>query len=73
MMDNDPTTTRGFAGQLPTWHHVECFLERLEELDAVGLAAEELTGFSKLKKADKDELSSKLAMMKDDDSKSRKG
>lgn len=52
---------------------MDCFLERQEELDAVGVAAEELAGFSKLKKDDKDELSMKLSKTSEGSSKSGKG
>lgn len=52
---------KGYAGPIPEWHHVECFLENRESLDAASVKAEELTGFSKLKKADKDELKQKFS------------
>ena len=50
-----------FTGLIPSWHHVDCFLEALSELDAEGVTAEELSGFTKLKKEDKDELKGKFA------------
>ena len=50
-----------FTGLIPSWHHVDCFLDALEELDAEGVSAEELSGFTKLKKEDKDELKEKFA------------
>ena len=50
-----------FTGLIPSWHHVECFLEALTELDADGVTAEELSGFTKLKKEDKGELKEKFS------------
>ena len=50
-----------FTGLIPSWHHVNCFLEDLAELDAEGVTAEELSGFTKLKKEDKDELKEKFS------------
>lgn len=50
-----------FTGLIPSWHHVDCFLDSLEELDAEGVSAEEVSGFTKLKKEDKDELKEKFA------------
>ena len=47
---------RRFAGLIPSWHHVQCFLERLEELEAVGVSAAELSGYVKLKEEDREEL-----------------
>ncbi len=49
-----------FGGLIPSWHHVDCFLENLESLDASGVTAEELSGFTKLKKETKDELKTKF-------------
>jgi len=60
MEEADPSEHKGFAGLLPSWYHVDCFLEQLSELGAEGIAAEELTGFSKLKQVDKTELSKKF-------------
>lgn len=57
-MEQPDPTERAYAGLIPRWHHVACFLERVEELEAVGVAAEELSGFSKLKKEDQKELKS---------------
>ncbi len=42
------------------WHHVDCFLKDLESLDASGVTAEELFGFTNLKKEDKEELKTKF-------------
>lgn len=52
--------SKKFAGHIPHWHHVTCFLERLEELGAEDVGAEELSGFSKLKKGDQKELKAKF-------------
>ena len=60
LQNADPQGKKGYAGPIPEWHHVECFLENRDGLDAAGVKAEELTGFSKLKKADKDELKQKF-------------
>lgn len=60
MEEADPSEHKGFAGLLPSWYHVDCFLEQLSELGAEGIAAEELTGFSKLKQVDKTELTKKF-------------
>ena len=49
-----------FAGMIPSWHHVDCFLENLSSLDAEGVAPEELSGFVKLKQEGKDELKEKF-------------
>jgi len=46
---------------IPWWHHVDCFMENRESLGVESsLTAESFTGFSKLKKEDKDQLKSKL-------------
>ena len=59
MEEPDPTEYK-FPGLLPSWYHVECFLEHLVPLGAEGVGADELTGFSKLKQPDKTELSKKF-------------
>lgn len=59
-MEQPDPTERAFTDLIPRWHHVACFLERATELDAEGLAAEELGGFSKLKKEDQKELKTKF-------------
>ena len=56
----DPSEHRQYAGPVPKWHHVACFIDRWVELDAEGVAAEELSGFSKLKKEDQQELRGKF-------------
>ena len=49
-----------FGGLIPSWHHVDCFLDNLSSLDAMGVAPEELSGFAKLKKDGKEEVKSKF-------------
>ena len=49
-----------FGGLIPSWHHIDCFLENLSSLDAVGVAPEELSGFAKLKKEGKEEVREKF-------------
>lgn len=60
MMEPEPDQTK-YHGLIPAWHHIDCFIDHLEDLDAVGVAADELSGFTKLKKEDKEELLKKLA------------
>lgn len=59
-MEQPDPTEHAYGGLIPRWHHVTCFLERAAEIDADGVAAEELAGFSKLKKEDQKELKSKF-------------
>ncbi len=59
MLQPEPDQKK-FGGLIPAWHHVDCFLDNMDDLDAVGVTADELSGFTKLKKEDKDELLSKL-------------
>lgn len=54
-----------FTGLIPSWHHVDCFLDALADLDAEGVTAGELSGFTKLKKEDKDDLKEKFAAKED--------
>ena len=56
----EPEPEKHFAGLIPAWHHVDCFLDNLDELDAVGVVADELSGFTKLKKEDKDDLKTRF-------------
>lgn len=56
----DPSEHGQYAGLVPKWHHVACFIDRWAELDAEGVAAEELSGFTKLKKEDQQELRGKF-------------
>ena len=59
-MEQPDPTEQTYAGLIPRWHHVMCFLERLSELEAEGVTAEELSGFTKLKKDDQKDLKKKL-------------
>ena len=52
MEQADPSERKGYAGLVPNWHHVSCFLERREEVGAEGVGADELSGFSRLKEED---------------------
>ena len=61
MKEADPEERGGYSGLIPSWHHLECFLERLQELEAEGVSAEELSGFTKLKKPDKEMVAKKLS------------
>ena len=49
-----------FASLVPSWHHVDCFLDNLAELEAVGVVPEELSGFTKLKADGKREVMEKF-------------
>ena len=57
----NPEERGSFVGLIPAWHHLECFLERLEELEAQGVLPEELSGFTKLKKPDKEMVAKKMS------------
>ena len=59
-MEQPDPTERAYGGLLPRWHHVDCFLERAAELEADGVAAEELSGFTKLGKEEQKELRGKF-------------
>ena len=59
-MIQSETGEKKFSGLLPSWHHVDCFLDALADLDAEGVSVEELSGFVKMKKEDKDELKEKF-------------
>ena len=57
----EPEADKGkFMGLIPSWHHVDCFLDALESLDAMGVGPEELSGFTKLKPEVKEELKEKF-------------
>ena len=62
MEEADPEERGGYIGLIPAWHHLGCFLERLEELEAEGVTAEELSGFTKLKKVDKEIVAKKFSL-----------
>lgn len=59
MLEPEPDKVK-FAGLIPSWHHVDCFLENLASLEAEGVSPDELSGFAKLKKEGKDELKQKF-------------
>lgn len=59
MIQPDPDKVK-FGGLIPSWHHVDCFLDNLDSLEAEGVAPEELSGFIKLDKDGKDELKKKF-------------
>ena len=60
MMAPDPVGGSKYTGFIPAWYHMQCFLGQVEELDAAGVSAQELSGFSKLKESDKSELAKKF-------------
>jgi len=47
-------------GLMPRWHHVDCFIQAMSHLSVPGITANHLTGFSKLKKPDREILVQKL-------------
>ena len=49
-----------FSGLIPSWYHVDCFLDNLNSLDAEGVTPDELSGFVKLDAEGKDELKGKF-------------
>ncbi len=59
MLEPEPDKVK-FGSLIPSWHHVDCFLDNLSSLDAVGVAPEELSGFTKLKKGGKEEVKEKF-------------
>ena len=63
MFDVELAERRGFlhGGEIPSWHHTDCFLQWAEELGAAGVGVEELTGYSKLKKEDQEAIAEKFA------------
>ena len=61
VMEPDAESNAPAGVPIPWWHHVECFIENRESLGVESsITAESFTGFSKLKKEDKDLLKSKL-------------
>eukprot|EP00731_Ephydatia_muelleri_P028216 Em0019g1089a len=46
----DPQEKKGYAGPIPEWHHVACFLENRDALNATDVKAEELSGFNKVRR-----------------------
>lgn len=49
-----------FAGLIPSWYHVDCFLDNLDSLDAEGVTPDVLSGFVKLNAKGKAELKEKF-------------
>ena len=61
VMEPDAESNAPAGVPIPWWHHVECFIENRESLGVESsVTAESFTGFSNLKKEDKDLLKSKL-------------
>ena len=61
IMEPDAESNAPAGVPIPWWHHVECFIENRESLGVESsITAESFTGFSNLKKEDKDLLKSKL-------------
>lgn len=56
--------SRPVFGKVPRWYHLDCFMEKREELQASNLSANSLEGYSSLKKADKDVLDKQLGTAK---------
>ena len=48
------------VGLIPRWHHVDCFIQAMPHLEVSNITANNLTGFTKLKKPDKEMLAQKL-------------
>ncbi|XP_065898100.1 poly [ADP-ribose] polymerase 1-like isoform X2 [Dysidea avara] len=59
-------------GLMPRWHHVDCFIQAMFHLGVSGITANHLTGFSKLKKPDREILTQKLGGSVTKKAKSRK-
>lgn len=61
--DAESSAPAGVA--IPWWHHIDCFLENRESLEVdYSVTAESFSGFTNLKKEDKDLLKSKLGTVK---------
>ncbi|CAH3168473.1 unnamed protein product, partial [Porites evermanni] len=61
IMEPDAESNAPPGVPIPWWHHVECFIENRESLGVESsVTAESFTGFSNLKKEDKDLLKGKL-------------
>ena len=56
--------SRPVFGKVPRWYHLDCFIEKREELQASNLSANSLEGYSSLKKADKVVLDKQLGKAK---------
>lgn len=60
-MEPDGESNAPAGVPIPWWHHVDCFIENRASLEVEStVTAESFSGFTKLKKEDKDLLKSKL-------------
>ena len=60
-MEPDAESNAPAGVPIPWWHHVDCFIENRASLEVEStVTAESFSGFTKLKKEDKDLLKSKL-------------
>ena len=60
-MEPDAESNAPAGVPIPWWHHVDCFIENRASLEVEStVMAESFSGFTKLKKEDKDLLKSKL-------------
>ena len=48
------------VGLIPRWHHVDCFIQAMPHLGVSKITANNLTGFAKLKKPEREMLTQKL-------------
>ncbi|KAI6661254.1 Poly polymerase 1, partial [Oopsacas minuta] len=64
METSDGVGSRPVFVKSPRWHHVECFMKKREELEASNLSANNINGYSSLKKADKSLLEKELGKAK---------
>ena len=48
------------VGLIPRWHHVDCFVQAMSHLGVSNITANNLTGFGRLKKPDREMLAQKL-------------
>lgn len=61
VMEPDAESNAPAGVPIPWWHHVTCFVESRDSLEVEStVTAESFSGFTKLKKEDKDVLKSKL-------------
>ena len=60
-MEPDAESNAPAGVPIPWWHHIDCFIENKASLEVEStVTAESFSGFTKLKKEDKDLLKSKL-------------
>ena len=48
------------VGLIPRWHHVDCFIQAMPHLGVSKIFANNLTGFARLKKPEREMLTQKL-------------